>query len=575
MLGFVESGLPQTWLPDETLFSLCSRFHGAAGNRLAATTCKALFGHKTQGCAHDFPARLDHFIAVAGSRLGAVHEIIERRTVLPLYLRFTNNDLATKVVTAAAQNSAGTLKFQLGLLTSRFRANHPLKACPACMVEDERSHATAYWHREHQLPGVWVCRKHDRSLVASDLKATGVSRFHWLLPVVAHFEVSGLSAPSLSATRLAAMVAGVVAQRGLSLSAEVLARTYKTALKSKGLLRGADSRLKHQDAGHGYAEFVRPLASLEQLSGLSTDPRATASDIARLIGPVRSGTHPLRHLALAAWLFRDHEDFLANYNASAVAMQFCPDGPATIESFAAAQDVSRHQLLTLLAAGRSVTGAAREIGIDTTTAMAWAASEGIATPRRPKVLKQELRATLVRLLRQGVGKEGVATAGGVSQQTITTLLRTEVGLHEAWKQAQFANAKRRHRRQWHRIIAANPLSGVKSARLIEPGVYAWLYRNDRDWLQAQTATMERAVRNPQLRVDWDSRDRHMANCVRDVVLRLSETVPAQKVRLFQIYQLLPQLKAKLSRLDRLPLTRAAIFAAIGRSASSCTLINDA
>jgi len=38
-------------------------------------------------------------------------------------------------------------------------------------------------------------------------------------------------------------------------------------------------------------------------------------------------------------------------------------------------------------------------------------------------------------------------------------------------------------------------------------VYAWLYRSDCDWLKAQTFAMERVVRSPQERVDWDLRDR--------------------------------------------------------------------
>ena len=155
-----QDGLPQAWLPDETLFSLCSRYHAASGNQRASTTCQALFGHKTQGCAHDFPARLSHFLEAAGLALGSVDDVVEARTVLPFYLRFAGPTLAERVIHAATQTSAGALKFQLGLLTSRFRANHPMKACRACMEEDRRDHATAYWHRAHQLPGVWVCLRH-------------------------------------------------------------------------------------------------------------------------------------------------------------------------------------------------------------------------------------------------------------------------------------------------------------------------------------------------------------------------------------------------------------------------------
>jgi hypothetical protein len=37
-------------------------------------------------------------------------------------------------------------KLRLGILTSRFRANHPLKACVVCMAADRNRFGWAYWH---------------------------------------------------------------------------------------------------------------------------------------------------------------------------------------------------------------------------------------------------------------------------------------------------------------------------------------------------------------------------------------------------------------------------------------------
>jgi hypothetical protein len=567
-LASIELGLPQTWLPDETLFSLCSRYHAASGNRLPSTTCRALFGHPTQGSAHDFPARLGDFLSVAGPALGTAESIVEDRTVLPLYLRFTNESLAEKVINAASLNSSGRLKFQLGLLTSRFRANHPLKACPACMAEDAIEHATAYWHREHQVPGVWLCRRHGCRLLASDLKATGVYRFHWVLPSSSQFPPPPPAPPSASAARLAYMTINAIAKPGLRLSPQSLRLAYRAALRNRGLLGHSGQYLRHAAAGRSYAAFVAPLMALEQLDGLPTSDDAAGTEIARLIGPVRSGIHPLRHLALAAWLFPTFDEFLEVHNTVAIqALEAEPYDAPTEPSFKVnGDDGRRRRFLDLIAARRSVSSAAREIGIDTTTGMVWAAASGIATPRRPKVMNDDLRAQLVTLLRKGVGKSDAAEYARVSLQTITTLLRTEVGLHQVWKQAVFANAQRRSRRKWERFTAANPLSGVKAARLAEPAAYAWLYRNDRDWLTARTDTMARVAREPCSRLDWDARDRQLADGVRQVALQLAEANAGHQIKLFQLYQKLPQLKAKLFKLDRLPLTRAAIFDVLGRFA---------
>lgn len=567
LLAPCEYGLPQAWLPDETLFSLCSRYHSLSGNRLASTTCRLLFGHKTQGSAHDFPARIDHFLSVAGTSLGSAVDIIEDRSLLSLYLRFANPVLVERVLRAARETSAGSLKFHLGLLTSRFRANHPLKACLQCMSEDVRDHLTTYWHKTHQLPGVWTCSRHRCWLVVSDLKATGVARFQWVLPYHSQLVPVQASPPPAAALALAAMVTDISTRRGLTLSQQAIRETYRQGLGIRGLLGTSGRRLCHMEAGNGYAAFLGPLPRTEQLGGLPESPGAASVEIARLIGPVRSGIHPLRHLALATWLFDSAETFLEQYHAN-LRPGFAGEPTRPTELASAGRDVHderQGQLVALLGAGVPVSRAARAVGVDTNTGMAWAASHGIATPRRPKVLKPEVRSKLLRLLKRGVSKESVAAAGKVSVQTITNFLRTEVGLHQTWKEAQFQGAKRRSRRRWLRYITANPHSGVKAARLAEPAVYAWLYRNDRDWLKAQTSAMERVARSPQARVDWDQRDRQLSEQVRRVALELHEAEPDRRIKLFQIYQRIPELKAKLFKMDRLPLTRSALHAVVGKT----------
>ncbi len=77
--------------------------------------------------------------------------------------------------------------------------------------------------------------------------------------------------------------------------------------------------------------------------------------------------------------------------------------------------------------------------------------------------------------------------------------------------------------------------------------------------------MERVARSPQARVDWDQRDRQLSEQVRRVALELHEAEPDRRIKLFQIYQRLPELKAKLFKMDRLPLTRSALYAVLGKS----------
>jgi hypothetical protein len=67
-----------------------------------------------------------------------------------------------------------------------------------------------------------------------------------------------------------------------------------------------------------------------------------------------------------------------------------------------------------------------------------------------------------------------------------------------------------------------------------------------------------------LHVLWDERDQTLSAEIIQAVRVLRKGAGARQVKLWQIYQAVPALKAKIAALDRLPLTRRAIDQAIQR-----------
>jgi len=171
-----------SWLPDETFFSLVSRHHSLWGHTTAAKTCELIFGRPRAGTHHDLPNSLQVFVDRVGEAAGDARTIAREHTLLSYYQAFLGAKAVDDVISSMAGPDVSHLKLRLGILTSRFRANHPLKACPSCMAEDAQTYGWAYWHLQHQYPGVWVCASHRVPLLQSSLKATGVQRFQWLLP---------------------------------------------------------------------------------------------------------------------------------------------------------------------------------------------------------------------------------------------------------------------------------------------------------------------------------------------------------------------------------------------------------
>ncbi|PTU66971.1 hypothetical protein DB032_19610 [Chromobacterium sp. Panama] len=549
-----------SWLPDETLFSLCSRYHVIVGNVLARTTCSVLFGHPQRGAQHDLPSRLDEFVKRTEGCFGDVQQIITQHTLLPFYLPWKSLQQQADTVATCRGEGLGSLKYRLGLLTSRFGANHPLKACPQCMREDVQYHDVSYWHRIHQLPGMWVCPVHREWLLVSNVKSTGVGRFLWFLPTTA------ILSPPSPTNRMDTSAATVTALGTLSMEATnlplhstihpiYLRQAYLERLEALDLRVG--NRLKLETASHAFLESLFPLRCIPELEALPSSLTEAESQLGRLLRRSDSLAHPLRHLAIIMWLFKSWEDFWTTYQKLNY-KDVRDDCSSTISIFPPEKRSDligrRKSFIDLIQSGKSIHSAAKDFGIDTNTAMAWAAKENITIKRRPKKINPEIREKLINELRQGCAKKILADRYDLSIQTITTTLRTEPGLQQEWHAARERNARNEKRRLLEAVRIANPSFGIKAIRLLEPGAYAWLYRNDRAWLIQFTSSLPPLSLGNNSKVDWDRRDHELALLVKNVAIMLVEQIPNRRLTLQLIYQHAPSLRPKLSKLERLPLT---------------------
>jgi hypothetical protein len=211
---------------------------------------------------------------------------------------------------------------------------------------------------------------------------------------------------------------------------------------------------------------------------------------------------------------------------------------------------------------------ARRTGIAVGTAMHWAAEAGIENRRRPKILKEKVRAAVIAELKRGAGKQAAATVGQVSIQTITRLLFTEPGLHEAWGRTRFAKAQTDARRAWQQAIRRFPEASSADWRAMKPAAYAWLYRNDRAWLQQSILSRSRPPPKAIAPICWDRRDVSLAQMVRKAASEWCETNPGQRLTIAALCCVIPELKARLSALGKLPLTRRALTEISGRKLRS-------
>lgn len=556
---FKRSGL-LCWLPDESLFSLASRFHYLTGRSRSSDTSRLLFGAQRGGFPPATPGGVAHFAKAFGKNLGTSREVVMGHTVLPHLLAARPQSTQETIYQVAEQGQTGSLKAKLGLLASGFGGLLPLKSCRSCLEEDVSLHGTGYWRTEHLLPGMWVCLRHGDLLELLASMRTGQARYEWSLPradLLAPAANDSWTPTKVSWQRLGdlAHVSAWLLAQGKQGGIDVLglANMLWARLVETGYARD-HGRLRQAIASSAFTGHFDQLRGLPELSRIATTPAIAYSQLLAVLRGRSSGLHPLRVASVLAWLYPGSTRFAEDYAAERSAVTKANPMPSTTREDG--NGVLRGELVARVMAGESVSSAARAVGVEVVTAQAWSAAAGIAVPVRPSTLVGDHRQRIVAELRDGADKADVERRFGISASSVNRLLRTEVGLHAAWRAARESACRTRMRSCWLEQLSV-ARTGPKFARQLVPAVYAWLYRNDRDWLRQINLENEIEPKSNNVRVDWDGRDRSLSQAVLNAALEIHDR-HEMPIRLVDILTRVPELKSKLPKINRLPLTSRAL-----------------
>jgi len=151
--------------PDELLYSALARYQDMMGIAAGRSVHRTFFQAKTGRAVFDLPGRIDALL----SSLPAGHEYTPKRilyehTQLPYYVPFLPPERAARAERAMRTGEGSTIHGRLGLRSSRVSLSQPFRFCPDCAAQDRDVHGVSYWHRIHQLPGIWVCATHGTIL---------------------------------------------------------------------------------------------------------------------------------------------------------------------------------------------------------------------------------------------------------------------------------------------------------------------------------------------------------------------------------------------------------------------------
>lgn len=175
--------------------------------------------------------------------------IIQENTLLPLFSPFIGQ---TEAGEAAATDR--WLRGMMSRVPRRVVGKHgDSYLCTSCLREDEQMHGVAYWHREHQAPGVALCWRHGTSLMSSCPQCSYPFQFRknllsapWMPCCRCSHNLKGTSLEHSSSEldyRYANFVRDLIQVQHAPIHPDLLAQIYRTKIRERGYARGSQVNL--------------------------------------------------------------------------------------------------------------------------------------------------------------------------------------------------------------------------------------------------------------------------------------------------------------------------------------------
>jgi hypothetical protein len=557
----------------ELLYSTLARFSDRMGYSALNTTLLELFRVRHGIPTVELPNKIDQLVsALPPGTLHTSDSLIQETTLLPFYAPFLPDRSYELIVNNMKGGGTRTTQLRAGIIAGRVSPPEFFRTCPICDQENLARCGEAYWQRLHQIRGVEVCPTHGVFLEPTNVRR-GSGRLALLSAESAcRATIARPMDPESTGTRVllrvAASTAWLLTKNASRPGLDKINRRYREVLDGSGYLSpGGWIRLKRL---RGKIAECCPTDLLKQFNCELGEGR-DGGWLARLLRETEQAIAPMRHLLLMSVLGLSAQEFFDGILTDSTSPRrpslfpclnrICPryrepvipkfelkrakhgfarifecphcghrtsrgaDGGSVIRVVGFGQLWQEKLRLLWADASRSLQSISAELNADIRSLKNYAAKLGLEFPRRgPR-------------------------------------LTTSAGLYVARRPLRVAlvNGKRKG---WLELRAKNPVAGIGFLHRIASGLYIWLYRHDRQWLNENSPPRRPFVvtKSP---VDWVARDKELAGRVASMAGQLkSNPHRSRRVTVRWIGTQLRMHTLLQVNLHRLPNTKLALQACV-------------
>ncbi|WNF23161.1 TnsD family transposase [Mesobacillus jeotgali] len=502
------------WFPriheDESLYSIFARYFIQSPHLSIREALHELFNDSRAVLTPDFPSNLgvlfNQFSLFSNINLD---EFICKHTPLNYFTTFIGEEQFEKVFNEIRNPKRKNVQMLTGLVASTVKETRFFKYCPLCFEHDQKTYGESFWRVSHQLPGVLICQMHHSVLHYSSVKYRyRNAELH--TPNVHNCKPSEKSMcimnEDFTKDELTLLIKVAIYSKQLLLNREKyndsqLTKKYKEFLREKGYLTSGGNVKQ----SHLYSAFVS-FYGLKILSALQSIPTSEENTcwLKSIARKHKKSFHPLRHILFLMFLGKTVTDLSTPDDNSPFG-----NGPYPCLNPAA---VHHKELVVSQLSIKRCTDTGYPIGTFTCKC-------GFQYTRLgpDKKAEDKYNYRYVRCYGEVWQDKLIDYVDNkkYSFRKIAKILEVDVGTvikyyktpkKQSSEQGVNEISKELYRSVWIKTMGENPTWTKTQIRKSNPKEYAWLYRNDKEWLNCNSPKKFINQSPKNARVDWGSRD---------------------------------------------------------------------
>lgn len=547
---------------DEILYSWIGSMSRRNSFAPANVAVNMLLGGRCRTLSVDLPTGLEHLQATLAdfSPFPDAQGWIDRATLYPYHRPFLTKERDQVISNSMlrATREGGAQKALMGRLANGFGAATPLRYCPLCVCADTARHSEPYWRRSWLLPGVQLCATHGVELVEFASGTRPSNPFESLPPPTSPQTIVNCVPCSEDSLLwgFSKLSSELLRLHLPAYSGDELISTYKNRALALGYTYGS-GRVSISKVVEAIREHYKDFDGFPHRGRLLQTQARPLAWLHTIFGRPNRAVHPMCHLMLIGHLFGS----IASWRE---ALRCGRSAGPTPKSPLTAPQKSRSKLdgPGLLDPSMSCRAAASALGVDTATVVAFRRKCGMKVTARTHKTTRMREGKIVNDLVAGSPLATVAKDNGVSLATVCRILRLNVDA-KSIRQANIHHVRADEaKNEW--LTALCSVDSISAARRIAPAAYAWLYRNDRAFLdmhaQCEFATARKPGRTS--RLDWHVRDQNLSAQVYKLKAAEVERGAKERCSPHRILRTLGVSTMMIRNRHRLPLTYDALIACI-------------